>query len=97
MRRRLARELAIQCLYHMAINEVTPAQSMSMVMEEASLEREKEISEKDLTAIRPFVSDMVEGTMRHMKEIDQLLEGYLKGWKVERLSRVDLQIYGGRL
>lgn len=92
MKRRLARELAIQSLYYMAMNEATPEEALSMVMEEAMHERETEITEEILTSIRPYVSDIVEGTMRHKESIDRILEGYLKRWKVERLSKVDLQI-----
>jgi len=92
MKRRLARELAIQCLYNMAMNEVTPQESIDMVLEEASTERETPVPPGDLAEIKPYVTELVVGTHARLQEIDRSLEGYLKGWKVERLSRVDLQI-----
>jgi len=92
MKRRLARELAIQCLYNMAMNEVAPQESIAMVLEEASSERETPVSPGDLAEIKPYVNQLVEGTHARLQEIDRMLEGYLKGWKVERLSKVDLQI-----
>lgn len=98
MKRRLARELAIQSLYYISMNEVAVEQSIRMVIEEAREEREDRVdgeapvSGDDLARIKPFVQTLVEGTTRHTEEIDRLLSGYLQGWKVERLSRVDLQI-----
>ena len=92
MKRRLARELAIQCLYNMAMNEVEPQESIAMVLEEASTERETPVPPGDLAEIKPYVNQLVVGTHARLKDIDRMLEGYLKGWKVERLSKVDLQI-----
>jgi N utilization substance protein B len=39
-----------------------------------------------------YVRSLVEGTAEHRELIDRLLPNYLKGWKLERLSRVDRQI-----
>ncbi len=92
MKRRLARELAIQCLYHIAMNQVAPAESISMVLEEASTEREQPVPKEELEEITPYLGTLVEGTIGRLDEIDSLLQRYLKGWKMDRLSRVDLQI-----
>src|SRR5690606_34824565 len=62
------------------------------VLEEASTERETPVSQDDLRAIEPFLHSLVTGTVNKLEEIDPLLERYLKGWKVDRLSKVDLQI-----
>jgi N utilization substance protein B len=74
------------------MNEVALGESINMVLEEAATERETPVSREDLAEIAPFVNSLVEGAVRHKTEIDSLLERYLKGWKVERLSKVDLQI-----
>lgn len=92
MKRRLARELAIQSLYHISMNQVTSDESISMVLEEAGSEREEPVSQADLQEIAPYVKTLVEGTSGLIEKIDPLLEEYLKGWKVDRLSKVDLQI-----
>jgi len=92
MKRRLARELAIQSLYYISMNQVAHEESISMVLEEAMTERETPASREDLAEITPYVTSLVEGSVKHLTEIDGILAGYLQGWKVERLSKVDLQI-----
>lgn len=92
MKRRLAREMAVQSLYFMAMNEVAAQESVEMVLNEAVHEREEPLSQSDVQELSPFVHTLVEGTSTHLAEIDGLLEQYLRGWKVERLSKVDLQI-----
>lgn len=92
MKRRLARELAIQSLYNISMNQVAPEESISLVLEEAGSERDEPVSQADLQEIAPYVKTLVEGTTGLIAKIDPMLEEYLKGWKVDRLSKVDLQI-----
>ncbi|MCZ8512827.1 transcription antitermination factor NusB [Paenibacillus filicis] len=92
MRRRLARELALQSLYQIEMNEVTLADAISHVVEEASTEDEAQLT-KEKDQISPqYVTELVEGTLQHKQPIDHLLADYLKGWQMDRLSRVDREI-----
>ncbi|MBO4888754.1 MAG: transcription antitermination factor NusB [Firmicutes bacterium] len=41
---------------------------------------------------RAFILKEVLGTMEHVEELDQKIEGSLHGWSLKRLSKVDLAI-----
>lgn len=92
MRRRLARELAVQSLYQMRMNEVSIEQAIRIVIEEALAENEAELRQKNEDISPEDVRDLVEGTESRVEAIDNLLKDYLKGWKMDRLSKVDREI-----
>jgi len=92
MKRRLAREIAVQCLYHMEMNEVQAEEAVTMLLTEAAGENEGEVKVKDLEGAKAFVLELVAGTWDRKAAIDGLLTEYLKGWQISRLSKVDRQI-----
>ncbi|MBA9088409.1 N utilization substance protein B [Fontibacillus solani] len=92
MKRRLAREIAVQSLYHMEMNEVEALEAVMMLLMEAAGDNESEVKLSDEGATRDFVLEMVNGTWSHKEAIDGLLSDYLKGWQVSRLSKVDRQV-----
>jgi N utilization substance protein B len=93
MKRRLAREIAVQSLFQMEMNEVTAKQAIDTIVEEAALENETDLTLTEGEAISTeYIHQLVEGTASHMAAIDEILTVYLKGWKMDRLSRVDRQI-----
>ncbi|WP_426453415.1 transcription antitermination factor NusB [Paenibacillus sp. S-38] len=92
MRRRLARELAVQSLYQLEMNEVTSVDAIAHVVEEAQTEDEGQLTRERDQIATPAVQELVEGTVAYKRQIDGLLSDYLKGWQMDRLSRVDRQI-----
>lgn len=92
MKRRLAREIAVQSLYQMEMNEVGAAEAVNMLINEAAEENETDVVIRDADAMREYVTALVQGTWNHKEAIDGLLVDYLKGWQISRLSRVDRQI-----
>lgn len=92
MKRRLAREITVQSMYHMEMNEVEAAEAVDMLLQEAAEDNESEVVLKDTVALREYVLALVRGSWEHKAAIDALLTDYLKGWQVSRLSRVDRQI-----
>lgn len=92
MRRRLARELAVQSLYQMRMNEVASEQAIRTAVEEALAENEAELRQKNEDISLEDVRELVAGTESCLGEIDDLLVVYLKGWKMDRLSKVDREI-----
>lgn len=92
MKRRLAREIAVQSLYQMEMNEVGAAEAVNMLINEAAEENETDVVIRDADAMREYVTALVQGTWNHKEAIDGLLADYLKGWQISRLSRVDRQI-----
>lgn len=92
MKRRLAREITVQSLYQMEMNGVEAEEAVAMVLTEVKEENETEIEIRNFKEMNTYVLSLVQGTWSNKERIDQLLSEYLKGWQVERLSRVDRQI-----
>ncbi|WP_019909673.1 transcription antitermination factor NusB [Paenibacillus sp. HW567] len=92
MKRRLAREIIVQSLYQMEMNDVESAEAVEMLIAEASEENETEHVITDEIELKAYVVEHVNGVWEHKMAIDDMLEHYLKGWQMSRLSRVDRQI-----
>ncbi|WNS44349.1 transcription antitermination factor NusB [Paenibacillus sp. MMS20-IR301] len=92
MKRRLAREIIVQSLYQMEMNDVEVAEAVEMLLEEAADENETERVITDENELKAYVVAHVNGVWEHKMAIDDMLEHYLKGWQMSRLSRVDRQI-----
>ncbi|MEB3101439.1 transcription antitermination factor NusB [Ferviditalea candida] len=98
MRRRQAREMAVQSLYQMEMNNASAAEAVSVSLEEARLGDEynlSDVSNAELgstAAAEEYIMELVAGASAHREAIDGLLKGFLTGWQVDRLSRVDRQI-----
>ncbi|MCX5878093.1 MAG: transcription antitermination factor NusB [Deltaproteobacteria bacterium] len=81
-KRRRARELAIQVLFHMEYNPGDPAESFERVCESFGPPKE----------IRPYSREVVVGVWENRTDLDRLISGSSKNWRVERMSRVDINI-----
>jgi N utilization substance protein B len=92
MRRRLAREIALQSLYQMQMNEVTANVAIAMAIHEAENENESEMELKDEKIDPQYIEELVVGTEQNKILIDELLVEYLKGWQIDRLSKVDKEV-----
>ncbi|WP_435925122.1 transcription antitermination factor NusB [Paenibacillus sp. DYY-L-2] len=94
MKRRLAREITVQSLYHMEMNEVDAEEAVTMLLSEAAGENEGEVEPAGLDGAKAkaFILELVNGTWSRKEAIDGLLSDYLKGWQISRLSKVDRQI-----
>ncbi|MED5017572.1 transcription antitermination factor NusB [Paenibacillus chibensis] len=92
MKRRLAREIVVQSLYQMEMNEVGSEEAVNMLLDEASEENDTERVITNEIELKTYVLELVNGVWSHKQGIDGLLENYLKGWQISRLSRVDRQI-----
>jgi len=92
MKRRQAREIAVQSLYQMEMNRVSARAAVDAILEEAREDNELNLDVSALDEIETFARELVEGVARHREEIDGWLQAYLTGWQLDRLSRVDKQI-----
>ncbi|RXZ78263.1 transcription antitermination factor NusB [Paenibacillaceae bacterium] len=92
MRRRLAREIAVQSLYQMELNEITAEAAVDMLMQEAAEENEIEADAKDIMKVDDFVRQLTAGVSEKRQALDDMLQDYLTGWQVDRLSKVDRQV-----
>lgn len=90
MKRRTARQIAVQCLYQSEMNDIPVQTAVETIVEQM---REEDLgSEEPTDEGIQFVHRLIEGTQSRRKEIDGIVSGYLTGWKVDRLSMVDRQI-----
>jgi N utilization substance protein B len=92
MKRRLAREIAVSSLYQMEMNEVTASDAVDMLMEELQQENEIGADPSEIGGTDEFIRELVLGVMEHKQAIDGMLQQFLTGWHIDRLSRVDRQV-----
>ncbi|CBY60535.1 transcription antitermination factor [Listeria monocytogenes SLCC7179] len=77
MKRREAREKALQALFQIELNEMSLDQAIKNIMED----------EQD-----DCMEKLVEGVMANKAEIDAIIEPNLDNWRIDRLSKVDLSL-----
>lgn len=82
--RRKGREIAIQMLYEMEMKGTEPRVILDLYWKG----HEEETSEE----IRRFATDLLEGTYRNRKEIDQIIEKHSLHWRLARMAVVDRNI-----
>ena len=82
MGRRASREIAMKLLYQLEIQKNDRDDQVKMSLEENIL------SEND----SKYISDIIDGVQKNLSYIDKLIEKHSKGWKINRLSKVDLSI-----
>lgn len=92
MKRRLAREIAVSSLYQMEMNEVSASDAVDMLMDELRQENEIGADPSEAGSTDEFVRELVSGVMEHKQAIDGMLQQFLTGWHIDRLSRVDRQV-----
>ncbi|MFJ8262093.1 transcription antitermination factor NusB [Rummeliibacillus sp. NPDC094406] len=77
MKRREAREKALQTLFQLENTELTIQEAMVHVMEEQT---------------NDFYEKLVSGTVQHQPEIDAALAGKLENWSFDRLAKIERTI-----
>lgn len=82
MGRRASREMAMKLLYQMEIQKEDRETQKALFFEE------NDFPEKD----RGYISDVVDGVYNNIDFINNVIEIHSKGWKIGRISKVDLSI-----
>jgi N utilization substance protein B len=80
--RRIARECALQMLYEHDVGRHAPEQILETYWEM------NEQPEK----VREFAQRLFRGTVSRMKEIDRLIQGHTKNWRLSRMAVVDRNV-----
>ena len=75
MKRRTAREKALQAIFQMDVSQVTS---------EAALEHVLNGESND-----PYLNRLVTGTTEHIEAIDEVISNHLEKWTIDRLANVD--------
>ena len=98
LKRRALRVLAIQALYQLDVSpemHIVDALSLALECSEDSSYSIEAITEEELLNEVPEIAysiALVRGVQNNVEKIDELIEKYLKGWKLNRIVRLDLII-----
>lgn len=96
MTRKTARQIAVQLLFSMETNRISPNEAMKLFFSEehySSLSEEDDIyRELPDTAQMDYIQKVTEEAAAHLGEIDAVISRYSKAWKRERLSKTTLAI-----
>ena len=82
MGRRESREVAMKLLYQTEIQKSDREWQLNFALEN------KSFNSKD----NKYIRDIVDGVFNNIEEIDLLIEKHAIGWKLNRISKVDLSI-----
>jgi N utilization substance protein B len=80
--RRTARECALQMLYQHDVGKQVP---------ETILDSFWEMNEQP-EKVRAFATELFRGTISRIKEIDRLIQGHTKNWRLSRMAAVDRNV-----
>ncbi|WP_080845213.1 transcription antitermination factor NusB [Cytobacillus gottheilii] len=78
MKRRTAREKALQALFQIDVSETDINEAIEHVLDGAPQDQ--------------YLTMMVEGVTEHREVIDQMIQKHLEKWTIERLATVDRNI-----
>lgn len=81
-RRHRARELAVQVLFYMEFEPGDPEEAFRVICENF----------KPSGTVRSFSRELVSGVWEKKEELDRLISGSSKNWRLDRMSRVDRNI-----
>lgn len=88
MTRRQCRKHIFKLLYEVQFHQDEPIKDLVDTYLENFKEEEEELTENDYR----FILGEIEGVCKVQAQIDQDIETAVKGWKLNRLSKVDLAI-----
>ncbi|MCC6346045.1 MAG: transcription antitermination factor NusB [Nitrospirales bacterium] len=94
MKRRQAREYALQFLYRLDFIAVPEEGTVSGLVSSLQKDLEgfwKEVEDSD-PEVRAFAEDLVLGTVRNLEALDALLQGVAEKWKLSRMASIDRNI-----
>jgi transcription antitermination factor NusB len=78
-RRRRARELAIQALFHLEFNPGDPGEGFDLICENFHARE----------SVRPFSAQLVQGVYENQSDLDSLIISASRNWRLERMARLD--------
>ncbi len=79
MKRRIAREKAIQALFQVDRSDIEPEEALEHVLEEGEKADD-------------FLKSLVKGTLENKEAIDERIKEHLQNWSLDRIGNVDRTI-----
>jgi N utilization substance protein B len=90
--RRLARELALQALYSLDLNDgLSAPQALAYVAAGQVVEEGEPGRERDAQA-ELYAQTLIEGTVGNLAAIDEIVQKASRNWRLERMARVDRNV-----
>ena len=84
MSRKLSREFTMKLLYQMEIQKDDREEQLKNALDDS----EVKFTKKDTD----YICGVLDGVFSNLAEMDKIIEKNAKGWKLQRISRVDLSI-----
>ncbi|WP_446899361.1 transcription antitermination factor NusB [Clostridium sp. LBM24168] len=84
MNRKKSREMAMKLLFQMTINK----EDLNEVIEELKNKESMYLKDSDME----YIVRVIKGVQNGKEELDQKIQMYLKKWKLNRLSKIDITI-----
>ena len=75
MKRRTAREKALQALFQIDMSNTEPSDAIEHVLEDIPQDE--------------YLTQLVSGVVQHKDEIDEIIKKYLEKWTLERIANID--------
>ena len=82
MGRRASREIVMKLLYQLELQKEDRQEQIDLVLEQENLRSND----------KKYVEDILEGVYNNLEYIDSLIKKGLKGWTLDRISKVELAI-----
>lgn len=82
MSRKTAREIVMQYVYQMEVNNDFSTEKLLYYLDDG------DINESD----KIFIRESIDSIINNLEDIDKNIDLYLEGWKMERIPKVDLSI-----
>ncbi|MBC8382688.1 MAG: transcription antitermination factor NusB [Candidatus Cloacimonetes bacterium] len=93
MKRREAREIAVQMLYGLYFEEIPEDTSSLEQLIEKKFHESISINEVTFTLEdKNFCINLVKETYQHLQEIDELIKRFLKKWSFDRITIIEKSI-----
>ncbi len=82
MKRRWAREMVLKILFQIFVGNQTKEEVIEEYLNTKKLDKNLE----------SFILDLVDNTLEHLDQIDQIIQDYSIDWDLDRLGNVELNI-----
>ena len=82
MGRRASREGVMKLLYQLELQKDDRQEQIDLVLEDRSFtSNDKE-----------YMRSVIDGVYEHLEEIDSMIQNALKGWMIDRISKIELAV-----
>ncbi|MBP3046936.1 transcription antitermination factor NusB [Bacillus subtilis subsp. subtilis] len=78
MKRRTAREKALQALFQIDVSDIAVNEAIEHALDEEKTD--------------PFFEQLVHGVLEHQDQLDEMISKHLVNWKLDRIANVDRAI-----